>query len=341
MWEFKVPQAVPLQGMISYEDLAAKCVELNNGLEVPMLNLRRMVRHAIQNRVFCEPKKGFVAHSRASQLMLEDELMNNWVGFMCNDLWLPIANVVSAMKQWPGSEESNETGVNLAYKQSQNWFDWLQTDDVVAKRYNLAMQAHSGGEGYSAKATADGYPWDELLPKDGIVVDMGGNQGYVSFAIAEAHPSLHFVVQDTPGMRTPETIGAVPEHLQQRVELTTHDFFTPQTVVADAYFFRMIFHGFSDKYCIQILRALIPALRPGARVIVNDGALPEPGEVSSIEEQTMRTLDLFMQVTVNAREREPEDWRDLFRRADERFKFNRIWKPTKSRFWFIDVEWTG
>jgi hypothetical protein len=170
---------------------------------------------------------------------------------------------------------------------------------------------------------------------------MGGNQGYVSFALAEAFPKLNFVVQDTAGMRTPETIGEVPEALQSRVQLTTHDFFTPQTVVAEAYLFRMILHGFSDKYCVKILQALTPALRPGAKVILNDGGLPEPGTAGYVQEKMMRTLDVFMQVTVNAREREPDDWKDLFTRADERYKLKSVWMPEKSRMWFVEAEWTG
>ena len=117
---------------------------------------------------------------------------------------------------------------------------------------------------------------------------MGGNQGYVSFAIAEAFPSLTLIVQDTAGMRTPEAIGTVPPELASRVSLTTHDFFTPQTVVADVYFFRWIFHGFSEKYCIKILRALIPALKKGARVVINDGTLPEPLTAGWLEERSMR-----------------------------------------------------
>jgi hypothetical protein len=142
-------------------------------------------------------------------------------------------------------------------------------------------------------------------------------------------------------MRTPETIGTVPSHLTARVKLTTHDFFTPQTEVAKCYFFRHIFHGFSDKYAIKILQALIPALRKGSRIIVNDGALPEPGTVSYLEEKTARTMDAFMQVTVNAREREGDDWRALFRRADERFSVVRIWKPEGSALVFVEVEWVG
>jgi hypothetical protein len=142
-------------------------------------------------------------------------------------------------------------------------------------------------------------------------------------------------------MRTPETIAKVPDALVDRVRLTTHDFFTPQTEVADVYFFRMIFHGFADKYCVRILRALIPALKKGARIVINDGALPEPGTAGYIEERTMRTMDLFMQVTVNAREREADDWTALFKEADGRYKVCKVWLPEGSRMSFIEAEWTG
>jgi hypothetical protein len=121
---------------------------------------------------------------------------------------------------------------------------------------------------------------------------MGGNQGYVSIAIAEKFPKLKFIVQDTPGMRTPSTIGKVPDALRGRVSLTTHDFFTPQTVEAEVYFFRWIFHGFSEKYCIKILQALIPALKKGARILINDGILPEPGVAGYVEEKSMRYVFL-------------------------------------------------
>lgn len=159
---------------------------------------------------------------------------------------------------------------------------------------------------------------------------MGGNQGFVSFAIAEAFPKLKFVVQDTEGMRKPEAMGSMPAHLEERVTRTVHDFFEPQTVVADVYFFRWIFHGFSDKYKIKILRALRPALRKGAKAVINDGTLPEPLTASYLQERNIRTMDAFNQITVNAREREIDDWSELFRLADERYKFTGAWKPEKA-----------
>lgn len=265
--------------------------------------------------------------------------MNNWVGFMCSDLGLPVANTVNALKKWPGSEESNETGVNVSYDKDIPFFEFFKADKSLAQRYSLAMQSFGGGEGYSAQGVVEGYSWDQL--SDGAtVVDMGGNQGYISFALAEVFPKLNFIVQDKAGMRTPETIGTVPEALQDRVQLTTHDFFTPQTVVAEVYFFRMIFHGFSDKYCVQILQALVPALRTGAKIVLNDGGLSEPGTSGYMEEKTMRSLDLLMQVTVNAREREEDDWKELLRLADSGYSFVKAWKPEKSRMWFVEAEWT-
>jgi|SRR3569833_570298 len=171
MWEFRVAEAVPLEGSITYEDLTSKVVELNDGLHIPVLNLRRLIRHAMTNRIFCEPSKGRVAHTRTSRLLLEDAPLNNWVGFMCKDLWLPIANVVEAMKKWPGSEESTETSVNLAYGQNVPWFDYIQQDQTFAKRYNLAMQAHGGAGGFALESVVNGYPWGGL-PDGATVVDV-------------------------------------------------------------------------------------------------------------------------------------------------------------------------
>ncbi len=120
-------------------------------------------------------------------------------------------------------------------------------------------------------------------------IQLGGSQGHVSIAIAEKYPSLSFVVQELPSMRPPHVINSlVPPELQSRVSLTTHDFFTSQTVPADVYYFRWVFHNWSDAYAIKILQNLVPALKPGARILINDGVLPEPGTVGGMEEKSIR-----------------------------------------------------
>ena len=68
-----------------------------------------------------------------------------------------------------------------------------------------------------------------------------------------------------------------------------HDFFTEQPVKdADVYFFKWIFHDWSDKYSIKILRSLIPALKKGSKIILNEYVIPQPGEVSLLKEREIR-----------------------------------------------------
>lgn len=64
--------------------------------------------------------------------------------------------------------------------------------------------------------------------------------------------------------------------LQQRVIFAAHDFFTPQPSVADIYIFRHILHDWSDADSVRILKALVPALKDGARVMISEGIVPEP-----------------------------------------------------------------
>lgn len=165
------------------------------------------------------------------------------------------------------------------------------------------MKAFTEGTGFDLKHVVDGYPWESLgngtvvdvsPPKNllsrGIrterLVEVGGSHGFVCTRLASHFPRLRFIVQDLPSVVASANI---PSEFTDRVSLMQHDFLTEQPVRdADVYFFRWIFHNWSDKYCIQILRNLIPALKDGARVVVNDNVLPEPGALSSWQEERQR-----------------------------------------------------
>lgn len=63
------------------------------------------------------------------------------------------------------------------------------------------------------------------------------------------------------------------------------DFFTQQPVTADVYYFRSIFHNWADKYCIRILQNLVPALKPGARIVIHERILPGLETLSTVDAQ--------------------------------------------------------
>ena len=89
-----------------------------------------------------------------------------------------------------------------------------------------------------------------------------------------------------------------PQDVSDRVTFMAHDFMTEQPVKgADAYLFRWIFHNWSDKYCVKILRNLIPALKDGAHIIIQDNCLPEPNTLSYSDEAKIRSVDSFFTST--------------------------------------------
>ncbi|KAK3315714.1 hypothetical protein B0H66DRAFT_604041 [Apodospora peruviana] len=141
-----------------------------------------------------------------------------------------------------------------------------------------------------------------------VAVEIGGNQAYNSHGCCQRVPQLSFIVKDKTGMRTPD----------------------PQTEVADAYFLRLVFHCFSDTYCVRILEALVPVLRKGSRILINDSALPEQGTSTMAKERFMRMGDLWLWVLRNAREQEVDEW-------TQDWTVKVAWKPEKSAQCFIEA----
>jgi hypothetical protein len=203
-----------------------------------------------------------------------------------------------------------------------------------------AMVSLTGGEGYEISYLLDNYDWASLNTRGATIVDIGGSHGFVCIDLAKRYPDLKFVVQDLP--RTIASAPKLEDDLATRIEFQEHDFFTPQPVKgADIYFFRWIFHNHSDKYATTILRQLIPALKKGAKVVINDHCLPEPGTESAWDEKIIRTMDLVMLSLLNAQEREEGEFRRLFESVDQGFRFLGSVRPKGCRMSIVEAVWEG
>ena len=146
------------------------------------------------------------------------------------------------------------------------------------------MSSFTSQEGSSPKFLVDGYDWASLGKVS--VVDLGGAQGHIAFALTEKFPHLNVIVEDLPAV-----VRQAKEALQDEnhhVQFMEHDFFKPQPITADVYLLRWILHNYPTQLCLSILRNLVPTLKPGARVIVMDNIVPEPGSVSQMAEREIR-----------------------------------------------------
>lgn len=121
-----------------------------------------------------------------------------------------------------------------------------------------AMTWHAMLPGFSVQYLVMAFPWGsggELT-----VVDVGGGLGHVSRALVSHSPTIQCIVEDSPDVVVQGQEGLPADLL------------------------RLVLHDWSDKYSKMIIKALIPALKPGAKVVINDRVVPGRGEAPYLAE---------------------------------------------------------
>ncbi|KAI1324462.1 O-methyltransferase-domain-containing protein [Xylariaceae sp. FL0255] len=325
---FKLDQSFEVGSSTSFEAMSQY-----SGLHTK--NIRRIVRHAIINHhFFKENSPGVVTHSALTAVLAKDEMARNALIVELDEFWPAGVFMADAMEKWPNSEESNETGFSVANHSNKSMYDILADHPARAERFGKYFS--KPGQEAAPDEVLDNYPW----PEKKLVVDLGGSHGAIAIGIAKRFPGVKCIVQDLPGT-VAEGASRLPAELHDQVTFMAHDFFTPQTVTADVYFLRSIFHNWADKYCIKILENLIPALKPGARIIINERCLPGLESLDNADAVRAINSDVEMQQLLNAQQRELHEWEGLFTRADARFHYVGAYHPEGAIRWIIEAEWRG
>jgi len=108
---------------------------------------------------------------------------------------------------------------------------------------------------------------------------------------------------------------------------------------------------------IKILRATIPGLKRGSKIVINDYLIPEPNTMSLMKERTIRyvvadhgveniaelarEMDMIMLTLFHSRDRERHEWDRLFGQTDTRFIDVKVWVPEGSSLAIIEATWSG
>ncbi|CRL28936.1 O-methyltransferase, COMT, eukaryota [Penicillium camemberti] len=309
----KIFENFPSEG-ITIKDLAER-VNRNENI------VRRLMSHAATYHVFFQEKPDFFIHTAGSRVLTENEGMRSWM-------------LVGLGETMPGALK----GWNIQNNTDLPVFQALATMPERATIFAKAMSWHAQLPGYSPQYLLDHFPFGS---GDITVVDVGGGIGHIARALADHCPTVQCIVQDPPEVIL-QAEQALPANLQDRIRFQPHDFFQDQPVHgADIYLLRHVLHDWSNKYARKILQALIPALKPGAKVVLNDRSIPGYGEAHYLKEREARDYDLYMLGLQNAQERTPDDWKSLFRDTDSRFNVTKISQPSKSYLSIMEVTWEG
>ncbi|KAG8532388.1 uncharacterized protein KY384_002873 [Bacidia gigantensis] len=319
--EFGIATAVPLHGDISFQELS-QIVGFDVG------RLERILRLLFVRKIFTESRPGYVAHSTVSAYLAENKELAAFLGHCTGEAFPAASRLTDSIRRYPYSEGPDQAGFNLALDTPDPVFTFLSKHPERFHRFNLGMAGISQTIGRSPKQVVEGWDWASL--GKATVVDVGGGNGHISVALAQAYPDLKLVVQDLADA-VQSGADTLPSSLSDRVSFQAHDMFTVNPVDGAAvYYLRHILHDWPDSHALLILKALVPVLKNGARVLVSDSVIPPPGVLHGQDEKFVRYLDMQMMVLHNARERTEEDFRRLFEQADARLRFQRVWRKGES-----------
>jgi SAM-dependent methyltransferase len=181
------------------------------------------------------------------------------------------------------------------------FWEWLAEHPAERATFDAAM---AGERLRPAEKLAD------LEWRDGeVVVDVGGGNGSLLALLIQRRPELRGIVLDLP--ETVRDEGA----LGDRIEFVPGSFFE-SVPTADAYLLSGILHDWPDEDAARILRTIRAAAPPGARLLINESVVL-PGN----EPDGAKWLDLLMLALAGGRERDEEQWRELFARTG--------WEPVR------------
>ncbi|KAL4964248.1 S-adenosyl-L-methionine-dependent methyltransferase [Aspergillus stella-maris] len=323
----------------------AKSVNLRESI------VRRLLKHSSTYHVFYESQPDFYIHTAASRHLCDNQGMRDWICVGGNEVLPGTLKIADAIAEYPDSEEPEHCGWSLANSTGEPVFRALAKEPPRAAKIASTMKWQMQNSGFSPTYLADIFPW-ETSGEDSddaklTVIDVGGSIGHISRALAtHPHPSAtktKFIIQDMPDIVAQGEI-LLPDDLMDRVTFQAHDFFTPQPKNvhgADVYLLRSVLHDWSDKYATIILRNLIPGLKKGAKILINERIVPGFHEAHYLVERHFREFDMHMLGFQNALERTKEDWEGLIRGADERFQVKGVQQQKGSLLAVIEVTWVG
>ncbi|KAK4642918.1 hypothetical protein QC761_401620 [Podospora bellae-mahoneyi] len=333
---FSVADMVPAGGQISFGDVAAKVPGLTESI------VGRLLRHAMTMHVFHEPQPGMVAHTKASKALQTNPVLNAWLRNGTHEMWPAAVKMLDALEKWPESSEPSETGFALANGTVATAFEILGSDPARAARFGRAMSIYAMKPEYSPSYLTEYFDWASLESARVLAV-AGASYFQVAVELARRFPNLQVTVQDTAQALPVPAAGAVPADVEERLNVAVvEDTFAPQmssTQPVDVVLLRWVLHIWPDKYCVRLLRAQVPLMRTGTRLVIQDVIFPKPGTVAQWREQDLRASDVHMANLFNGKERTAEEWEALVVDADPRFVVSRVVEPKGSALGIIEVAW--
>jgi demethylsterigmatocystin 6-O-methyltransferase len=190
------------------------------------------------------------------------------------DIQMPVA---CALPVWLAENKYGDITSNKnlpfhkAMKTELTPFEWMQQypEQMASLGHAMAMQREEHWvDSYPVMAAIGDY---KAAADSALLVDIGGGFGQQALAFKHkiADTKGRIVVQDLE-----TTLNSAPK--VEGLEFQEHDFFKEQPIKgAKFYYISHILHDWTDEDSIRILNAVVPALGPNSRIVIDEFVLPD------------------------------------------------------------------
>lgn len=147
--------------------------ELAKSANVPVLELKRILRITMARFIFSESEDGMVQHNTISRAFAHGENVRCGIPFFCNVVMPAAVKMEDATTRWPGSEDSDETARNIALGNDLTFPQYL-AEHNQAEGYTRLMKLLGSEPSQQTVYSADivhAFDWANL-PRDSLVVDV-------------------------------------------------------------------------------------------------------------------------------------------------------------------------
>ncbi|KAH9680555.1 O-methyltransferase ZRP4 [Citrus sinensis] len=182
------------------------------------------------------------------------------------------------------------------------FWEFMNQNPAINQRFNEAMASDSEiMTSFVVKSECK-----QIFEGLGLLVDVGGGDGSFSRIICEAFPGIKCTVLDLP-----HVVANLPEADNLKYIAGDMFQFIPP---ADAFLFKLVFHGLGDEDGLKILKKRREAIASNGergKVIIIDIVINAEEEGHELTE-TKFLFDIVMSVNATGKERTENEWAKLF-----------------------------
>lgn len=161
-YRFKILQAIPIAGGISYAEVSKSC-GINEDI------LRRLARRAMTFG-FLREIDDRLHHTDTSALARDGPNTLDMIGFYSEFNYPSSVKIVDTLEKQPMPEEPNATAFNSAFGTDELLHRYVGRDDVRNRMFSGMMKFSASNSGLAYEFIIQGHPWGEY--GEATVVDV-------------------------------------------------------------------------------------------------------------------------------------------------------------------------